>query len=139
MYVDGGVGVCSTALREAVESAVCKSKSGIAKMPPKENRDDRNAKRPANTGNVRAGRCYVRGMISLTLSCRKKGVYLGSRGSHYPCPPARRCQSAPHSKHCFDKLVLNLLPHSGHFAAFSAIASSAIAFSAATFNINPSS
>jgi hypothetical protein len=29
VYVDGGVGVCSTALREAVESAVCNSKSGI--------------------------------------------------------------------------------------------------------------
>jgi len=53
-------------------------------MPPKENRDDRNAKRPANTGNVCAGRCYVRGMIALTLSCRKKGDYLGSRASHLP-------------------------------------------------------
>jgi hypothetical protein len=55
-------------------------------MPPKENRDDRNAKRPANTGNVRAGRCYVRGMITLTLLCRKKSVYLGFRASHIPMP-----------------------------------------------------
>jgi len=94
VYVDGGVSVCSTALREAVESAVCNSKSGIVKMPPKENRDDRNAKRPANTGNVRAGRCCVRGMIALTLSCRKKGDYLGSRASHSPCPALRRILAA---------------------------------------------
>jgi hypothetical protein len=55
-------------------------------MPPKENRDDRNAKRPANTGNVRAGRCYVRGMITLALLCREKSVYLGFRASHIPMP-----------------------------------------------------
>jgi hypothetical protein len=68
VYVDGGVGVCSTALREAVESAVCKSKSGIVKMPPAiSEKDKTHTETKFLCGSIECAFAYVQ-MLSIAFT-----------------------------------------------------------------------